>query len=258
MKSQTNKISPKPLLFLHNITLSIFSFFLLACLLEELVPLYQKHGLFWLICNKGAFTGRLQLLYYLNYLTKYYELIDTVFLVLAKKKLEFLHVYHHSLTMALCFVELAGQASVQWVPIVLNLAVHVVMYYYYAISLFYKNIWWKKYLTTMQITQFVIDCFAIYFASYVVFSDLYFPSFKVVSASCSGAPYAAYFGCSLITSYLILFVQFYGKTYQQRKAKAVSAAPSPALSPSPSPKKRVTRSRSRAAVTPAKSRAKKD
>lgn len=27
------------------------------------------------------------------------------------------------------------------------------------------KIWWKKYLTTLQITQFVIDLFTVYFAS---------------------------------------------------------------------------------------------
>jgi hypothetical protein len=30
---------------------------------------------------------------------------------------------------------------------------------------FYPNFQWKKYLTTLQITQFVIDLFVVYFAS---------------------------------------------------------------------------------------------
>lgn len=38
-------------------------------------------------------------------------------------------------------------------------------YYYYFMTAAGYKIWWKKYLTTLQITQFVIDLFTVYFAS---------------------------------------------------------------------------------------------
>lgn len=101
--------------------------------------------------------GRLIFFYYINYLTKYYELIDTALLVLRGRPVAVFHMYHHACTLVLCWSQLHDNSACQWVPIVLNLLVHVSMYYYYAVATLGRNVWWKKYLTTSQIIQFAID-----------------------------------------------------------------------------------------------------
>ncbi|CAO3615723.1 unnamed protein product [Cunninghamella blakesleeana] len=201
----------------HNFLLTVASGSLLALLFEQIFPIIYHHGLYYAICSPDAWNHKVEIIYYLNYLTKYWEFIDTVFLVLKHKKLEFLHYYHHSLTMVLCFTNLAGRTTVSWVPIILNLSVHVLMYYYYFRTASGAKIWWKKYLTTLQITQFIIDLVAVYYCTYTFYANSYFP-WMPNSGTCSGEATAAFFGCGLLSSYLVLFIKFYKNTYKKAKS----------------------------------------
>ncbi|KAI9674925.1 MAG: hypothetical protein M1822_008987 [Bathelium mastoideum] len=208
----------------HNFVLTIISGILLALFLEQLIPELTRNGVFHAICHRdGGWTDKFVILYYLNYLTKYLELLDTVFLFLKKKPLTFLHTYHHGATALLCYTQLVGHTSVSWVPITLNLMVHVVMYWYYFQSARGIRIWWKKYITVMQIIQFVIDLGFVYFASWTYFTSTYFPHLPNMG-SCSGEEFAAIAGICILSSYLVLFIGFYISTYtkpasQQRTIK---------------------------------------
>lgn len=202
----------------HNFILTVVSGALLVLFAEQLIPSIWKHGLYENICGSSGWTPQLTVLYYLNYLVKYYELIDTAFLMLKKKPLTFLHCYHHPATALLCYTQLIGHTPVSWVPITLNLFVHVVMYWYYCQSARGIRVSWKQWITRLQITQFFLDLGFVYFATWDYLVSVYAPSLPHIG-SCKGEPFAAAAGDLILTSYLFLFIGFYISTYKKTSKK---------------------------------------
>ncbi|KAG0675512.1 Fatty acyl-CoA elongase/Polyunsaturated fatty acid specific elongation enzyme [Kluyveromyces marxianus] len=247
---------------LHNLFLTTLSLTLLVLMVEQLVPMIAKHGLYYAICNQGAWTQPMVTLYYMNYITKYIEFIDTIFLVLKHKKLTFLHTYHHGATALLCYTQLVGTTAISWVPISLNLGVHVVMYWYYFLAAGGIRVWWKEWVTRFQIIQFIIDIGFIYFAVWQKVATDYFPTLPHCG-ECVGSTTATFSGCAIISSYLFLFIAFYIEVYRRqgtKKSKVIKRVKGGVAakvneyvnvdvknvntpSPSPAPRKRNTRSR---------------
>ena len=138
-------------------------------------------------------------------------------------------MYHHSATAVLCYTQLNGGTSISWVVITLNLLVHVIMYYYYWATACGYKIWWKRYVTVLQISQFVIDLFMVYWGSgshcvplklqsdiaHSAYSHFAYKNGWPNIGDCAGTEFAALQGCAILSSYLVLFISFYRKTYQK-------------------------------------------
>jgi len=213
----------KQVVIVHNSLLSIASGVLFVALATELLVQMLRTSFVHVFCDPDpAFqfaSGRLYFYYYLNYLFKFVELIDTELLVLRNRPTPFLHTYHHAATMVLCWSQLRAQSCVQWVPIVINLFVHVVMYMYYALHACGIDVWWKKYLTMLQIVQFVV-------ALVGCFGGLLPRAFNDLGISwwprCHGEYGGAFFGIGILATYLILFVNLYQASYKGGKPKTAS------------------------------------
>ncbi|GFQ71963.1 elongation of very long chain fatty acids protein 1 [Trichonephila clavata] len=105
------------------------------------------------------------LLFWVMYLVKYVELLDTVIFVFRKKyqQISFLHVFHHAVVVSVFFTALHHDYHIGFEFFLIgciNGFIHVIMYLYYALAALgphmQKYLWWKKYLTVMQIIQFII------------------------------------------------------------------------------------------------------
>ena len=102
------------------------------------------------------------------YLSKYYELLDTVLQLLKGRPPPhfFLHTYHHCLVPLATWAWLATASSLQQIGLITNALVHVFMYHYFYLRVLGRSCWWKRYITQMQIVQFCLSacCCAVTFA----------------------------------------------------------------------------------------------
>ncbi|XP_054155273.1 elongation of very long chain fatty acids protein 7-like [Oppia nitens] len=97
--------------------------------------------------------------------SKLIDLFDTIFFVLRKKsnQISFLHLYHHFMVPVLGYMAMktgSVMSCVFGVFVIMNSTVHIIMYSYYFLAAFGPKIqpylWWKRYITQIQLIQFVI------------------------------------------------------------------------------------------------------
>ncbi|KAK9500607.1 hypothetical protein O3M35_001845 [Rhynocoris fuscipes] len=141
------------------------------------------------------------------FMSKVVELLDTLFFVLRKKQnqVTVLHVYHHAIMVISTWGYLKYARGEQGIiPGFLNSVVHVIMYSYYLLAALgprvQKYLWWKKYLTKLQLGQFVL---ILLYLSTMIILDCQVPR-----------------GLTLYMSFntfifLILFINFYKKSYSK-------------------------------------------
>lgn len=140
------------------------------------------------------------------YISKFTEFFDTFFFILRKKynQVSTLHVIHHgimpmSVWMGMKFAP--GGHSTFFA--LLNTFVHIIMYFYYMVAAmgpkYQKYIWWKKYLTSFQMVQFV----AIFIHQFqLLFVDCNYPKSFMVWIALHGV------------LFLFLFSKFYKQSYK--------------------------------------------
>jgi len=212
------RFESKLLSLVHNAAMFLIS---LACFLGLSYGIYLAYisvpdGPEVLFCdhaNVQSQVGVLRFWLYIFWLSKIYEFLDTVIIVLRKGNLIFLHVYHHWITNILCFWTLYYELPDGWTACVLNAFVHIPMYLYYLLSILgFKDIWFKRYITQIQITQFV---------SVISMHSYSFYMHYEVKHNCHSFDvwWKNAFGMAVIVSYLLLFLKFYADSYRNRASQ---------------------------------------
>eukprot|EP00245_Coleochaete_scutata_P005893 TRINITY_DN1987_c0_g1_i1.p1 TRINITY_DN1987_c0_g1~~TRINITY_DN1987_c0_g1_i1.p1 ORF type:complete len:298 (-),score=45.52 TRINITY_DN1987_c0_g1_i1:382-1275(-) len=159
-------------------------------------------------------------LLYLFYVSKYFEFFDTIIMIVKRstRQISVLHVYHHS-SIALIWWTIIYHApgGEAYFSAALNSFVHVVMYWYYFVAavlgkdekLKRKYLWWGKYLTQLQMTQFAINMVQ---AAYLMVTYPPYPRFLYTLLF--------YYMVSLLCLFANFYVQKYivqGQKVQERR-----------------------------------------
>merc|ERR1712130_756964 len=141
------------------------------------------------------------------FFSKFVDLLDTLFFVARKKysHVSALHVIHHSTLPWLSWwgPKFVGGGQAAFGPF-LNSGIHTLMYFYYLCAALgpwmQPYLWWKKYLTTLQLVQFVM---------------VFFHAMQPIFFQCDFPLAASLMFCGTGLQYFILFSAFYKKTGSQ-------------------------------------------
>ncbi|CAO1432026.1 unnamed protein product [Diamesa tonsa] len=139
------------------------------------------------------------------YFSKCLEFMDTMFFILRKKdkQLSFLHIYHHSTVFMIWWIGVKFvPTGSTFLPALVNAFIHVVMYSYYGLAAIGPHmqpyLWWKKYLTVLQLAQF---------AGAIILG------MNAIINGCDFPLWMQYLLCIYMSSFLVLFGKFYVKEY---------------------------------------------
>jgi elongation of very long chain fatty acids protein 6 len=201
MKNRSPMNLKKPLA-IWSAFLALFS---LMGTLQTIPPLIER----WMngeyqLCDTEIYKHPAAFWVFVFNVSKVVEFGDTIFVILTKKPLIFLHWYHHIVTMLYCWYAnnvACRWNSAGWIFASMNLFVHTVMYTYYTLTALNVRSAkrWGMVITTLQIAQMVIG---------TVISAIIF--------NCKGAqadPWGAAFGLAMYISYLILFGKLFVDKY---------------------------------------------
>lgn len=219
----------KRLLTLWNLSLAIFSIVGTLRTLPELLHVLGRFGFYHSTCHpsfiedvkpSGFWT-------WMFTLSKVPELGDTVFIVLRKQNLIFLHWYHHiTVLLFTWFTYSEYTAPARWF-VCMNYCVHSLMYSYYALRALGFKIpkQMAMAITTSQIVQMIMGAYVTWYAYYR----------KSQGDACNITQATATFGLTMYLSYFALFAHFFYNSYfssssNKKRAVDTGARPTKAVS----------------------------
>jgi len=200
----------KPAMILWNLGLATFS----TCgFLRTFPELYQvisgPNGFHRSVCVRDLLNESSIFWAWLFTWSKLFELGDTAFIVLRKKRLSFLHWYHHITVLTFCWAAYSHYEPIlRWFGVV-NMFVHSLMYSYYALKA--MNVPVPRSvsiaITSTQMSQMVIGMGVNFYAIYI----------KNKGEPCARSEDGINLHLTMYGSYLILFANYFYRAYIVKK-----------------------------------------
>lgn len=199
---------------IHDIMLSVYSgyVFYTGCLAVKGVLARTEGNLAQRFCREmqQQYTDpHYKWIAWTFYVSKYYEVVDTLLLSLSHKNPGTLQVFHHALAPLGMYLVLVGECVTGLMWLLLNGFIHTVMYAYYACCI----LGWQKYMpirkstiTTWQMIQFCIGNAAVVMVWYAECDTL-------------GGDFAGYFSLIYTSILLVLFNRFFKASYAKKGAQ---------------------------------------
>lgn len=195
-------------LSLWNTVLAIFSIFGSYYMLPEMYDTFYLNGINYSVC-KTSTNSRAQYWMWLFALSKIFELGDTIFIVLRKQRLIFLHWFHHILALIYTWYSYGQNISLGRWFVTMNLVVHSLMYTYYVFRSLQMYIPRQiaMAITSLQIIQMIIG---FYVSAYAFFS-------KVSGNYCEIPLKTATFGFAVYSVFFFMFAKLFVNNYITKK-----------------------------------------
>uniref|UniRef100_A0A2P2HWR7 Elongation of very long chain fatty acids protein n=1 Tax=Hirondellea gigas TaxID=1518452 RepID=A0A2P2HWR7_9CRUS len=201
----------KSVLFTWNIFLAAFSIWGASRTLPELLYVLTNYGFHYSVCIPGPSFLDNRVGGFWNWmftLSKVPELGDTVFIVLRKQPLIFLHWYHHVTVLLYAWYSYSDYiATARWF-VCMNYLVHSVMYSYYALKAlkFKVSRFVAMFITTAQLAQMIMGA-AVNIWAYQV---------KQAGNECHVSYENIKISLIMYTSYFVLFAHFFRRAYMKK------------------------------------------
>lgn len=192
-------------MFIWNSVLSLFSIIGAVRTVPELYNGLVSNGLTYTVCDSSFYHGSTGFWMFVFTMSKAYELGDTLFIVLRRQRLIFLHWYHHITVMIYTFYTFAEHGSGGRWYAVMNYCIHAIMYTYFALRAIRLPMpsFFRISVTSLQILQMVIGL-VVSIGVYVI---------KYSGGDCHQSYSNAVAAILMYGSYFILFANFFCQQY---------------------------------------------
>lgn len=200
-------------LILWNLVLSAFSAMGAIRTVPHLLNTIYQHGLYHSMCFDAEASyghGPVGMWTLLFILSKFPELIDTVFIVARKRPLIFLHWYHHITVLLFCWHSYTTRSSAGLFFVAMNYTVHALMYFYYFLSACKIRVSWGMAVTIFQLSQMAVGVAACAGVGY----------YHSTGMECKQTRGNFMAGLGMYASYFGLFLVFFVRRFCSAKAAA--------------------------------------